>query len=87
MTAHPDERRPRPTLVQRLDAWCARWLHGARFWPRPVCWRCTLPFSDWFVWRKDDVPGWGIWSYCYPCHDADRIVILEPAARREAFYD
>lgn len=53
-------------------------LVDVRTW-RPVCWRCWRPFSDWFV--------WGGWSYCYPCHDVDRIVILEPAAKRGPFYD
>jgi len=48
------------------------------FYSRPVCWRCWRPFSDWFVWEG--------WRYCYPCHDVDRIVILEPAAKRAPFY-
>ena len=64
----------RPTWWQRLGA-VIEWMRGGR----PVCWRCLLPFSGWFVWDG--------WSYCYPCHAKDRAVIFEPECDREAFYD
>ena len=63
------------TWVKRVLAAIRNAIPGIR----PVGWRCWISFSDWFVWNG--------WSYCYPCHAVDRLVILEPAAKREPFYD
>jgi len=67
-------REPPPARIRKLLAAIRNAFHA-----RPVCWRCWIPFSDWFVYEG--------WSYCMPCHDVDRIVILEPAAKRAPFYD
>lgn len=76
-----DEWRKMPRIEK--DAWVRQVLARIRnsVAGRPVCWRCWRPFSDWFTW------GEGGWCYCWPCHADSRIVILEPAAKRQAFYD